>query len=752
MIGNLRRRHFQSLEMSGRFATVAPMRQFLFAVSIVLLAACQRAQTPQPVVSADLRARSLFPDAQSVACAKCHQKEFDEWAVSQHAHANRLVGTNDIAAFTPPREVTLGSFDTKMSVENGRFIFAESFSNQPPNIFEAGAVIGISPLRQYLVGAHGGRLQTAVISFDPRSNEWFNAQGTEDRQPHEWGFWTNRSMIWNVQCAFCHMTGLRKNYDVSNDVYRTTWDAMGISCVQCHTAAEHPATNGCVVCALPKMTTNLMVETCGSCHSRREEFTGTFRAGDRYEDHYRVTLPDAPTIYYADGQIRDEDFEYGSFLLSRMGNKGVACLDCHNPHTGKLKLAATNNALCLQCHIPPGQRGAIAINFVNHGHHSMTNAGWLCVDCHMPETKYMARDPRRDHGFTSPDPQLTIDLGIPNACDRCHTNGAAWDNDWTKKWYGEKMERPARKRAYAMAHAARADDSAPPRDLLALFESEEIPAWRATYAGMLAPWSDRPEVTAALVAAATNSNMLIRSAVLRSLAGQPSGIRLAQQMLTETSKLVRIDAAWSLLGSDQFPAASIAEIESYLDNICDQPAGALRRAEFLLALGRQAEAESWAQKAALWDPSAAPQHALGRILHAVGKTDEALACMIRATQLVPDDAGFHYDLSLLYGEMNRTAEALAQLKETVRLDPKFGRAWYNLGLASAAAEQLDDALAALQKAQALMPDSPDPSFARATVFLRQQKNSEARAAAGAALKISPGFQQAKQLLEQIPAN
>ena len=40
----------------------------------------------------------------------------------------------------------------------------------------------------------------------------------------------------------------------------------------------------------------------------------------------------------------------------------------------------------------------------------------------------MARDPRHDHGFTIPDPLLTKELGIPNACNRCHADKTVdWD-------------------------------------------------------------------------------------------------------------------------------------------------------------------------------------------------------------------------------------------------------------------------------------------------------------------------------------
>jgi tetratricopeptide (TPR) repeat protein len=220
-----------------------------------------------------------------------------------------------------------------------------------------------------------------------------------------------------------------------------------------------------------------------------------------------------------------------------------------------------------------------------------------------------------------------------------------------------------------------------------------------------------------------------------------------QNLFNDPARLVRIDAAWATMGTENFPASSLGELETYLENICDQPAGALRRAEFCVNLGRQFEAEKWARKAAEWDPSAAPLHELGVILHAVGKNDEALASMERAVKFAPESSTIHYDLALLYGELNRANDALAQLQEAVKAEPRFGRAWYNLGLAQAGVEKLDDAQASLQKAGSLMPDSADVPYARATIFMRQKKIAEARAAAEQALKIAPDYQPARDLLQ-----
>lgn len=46
---------------------------------------------------------------------------------------------------------------------------------------------------------------------------------------------------------------------------------------------------------------------------------------------------------------------------------------------------------------------------------------------------YMQVDPRRDHSFKVPRPDLTLSTGSPNACNACHQdNDAAWSLEQLK--------------------------------------------------------------------------------------------------------------------------------------------------------------------------------------------------------------------------------------------------------------------------------------------------------------------------------
>jgi hypothetical protein len=112
-----------------------------------------------------------------------------------------------------------------------------------------------------------------------------------------------------------------------------------------------------------------------------------------------------------------------------MFRAGVTCADCHEPHG--LGLRASGNAVCAQCHLPA------RFDSPEHHHHRADSEAARCVSCHMPARTYMEVDPRRDHSFQVPRPDLSVAIGTPNACASCHQERpAAWAAHQVAQWYG----------------------------------------------------------------------------------------------------------------------------------------------------------------------------------------------------------------------------------------------------------------------------------------------------------------------------
>jgi tetratricopeptide (TPR) repeat protein len=360
----------------------------------------------------------------------------------------------------------------------------------------------------------------------------------------------------------------------------------------------------------------------------------------------------------------------------------------------------------------------------------------------------MGRDARRDHGFTIPDPVLTRELGVPNACNRCHNDKSAdWAIEITAKWYGDKMERPTRKRAFVIGRAEKNDDTVLP-ELLTLAKSEEIPAWRSVLVSLLGSWAQRAYVRAFLQKSLADGSPLVRSAAARDLAQDSESVLLIKPLRADPSLLVRLDAAWGLHEARDRTNSSYSELLEYLAQISDQPAGALRQVQFAMDEHRMDDALNWSAKAAAWDATSGEAHQVHAVvLNSAGRQDEAMAELRKASEIDPGNAQHPFMLALLCGEAGHPDEAIVQLKKAVAIDPRFGRAWYNLGLALAQQNQLPDSIFALRRAESLLPRTPEVPYALATVYTRAGQMDEARNAATRAQSL--GYSPASQLLKQL---
>ncbi|HVU34702.1 MAG TPA: multiheme c-type cytochrome [Opitutaceae bacterium] len=744
--------------------TLQQKRLCLWAALAAWLAAAAAASLPGP--QADGPSKSGATAAKTVErpavkaaaltsdqCKRCHESIYTAWAASQHAQANRPVEASvDRSAFDPARHVAIEAVQYEIGWRDGRPEVTEKQPGAAATSYRPDLVIGVKPLRQYVVATSGGRYQAAELAYDPLTGKWFDVFGSDRRQPGDWGYWRGRGMNWNSMCAACHMTDYHKNYDLTKDTYASTWLEQGIGCVQCHgdITAEHlTATYPPAIPRAPDAAAaHRAMETCVPCHARNEMLTGEIHPGGAYADRYRVTLPVEQGVFYPDGQVQAEDYNWTSFLLSRMGGHGgVTCLDCHDPHSGRTVLPVDNNQLCLQCHAT-GRLHAPIINPTQHSHHADGSTGNACVSCHMPTTVYMQVDPRHDHGFLRPDPLLTKELGIPNACNRCHQDKTVdWAIKATDMWYGAAMASRQRERA-RLVDAARKQQPALGTRLADMLGGEDIPAWRATLLVLARPYlTDEPRLVDAARQALGDSDANVRSAAVQALASLSGPHPELRPLLSDPMKLVRIDAELALSPELAEGSAGRRELDGYFAANADQPNGQLQWAQDLFNRGQLAEAEVHVRKAAAWDPnSGAEWEMLGMLANAQGRPADAADLLWRAAGLEPDNPTPAFEAGLAYAAARDLAGAEKALRAAVARNPQFDRAWYDLALALSQTGRGAEAVDALRKAEAAAPRVADYPYARATIEVKLGHHAAALEAAKRAAALAPGDERVAQLV------
>ena len=104
---------------------------------------------------------------------------------------------------------------------------------------------GVKPLQQYLIAFPGGRYQALSIAWDSRpkaegGQRWFHLYPKEKMDHTDQLHWTGRYQNWNMECAECHSTNLKKGYDAATDSYKTTFNEINVACESCHgPASQH---------------------------------------------------------------------------------------------------------------------------------------------------------------------------------------------------------------------------------------------------------------------------------------------------------------------------------------------------------------------------------------------------------------------------------------------------------------------------------------------------------------------------------
>lgn len=760
-----------------------PNRLLLIPLGVVLLCAVGAAvdwwSALPPGLSAGYVGRQ--------SCVECHQQQFERWQGSDHDRAMALATPQTVLGDFNGREFTHNGVTSRMFREGDRFLVNTENARGEMETFEVKYTFGYDPLQQYMVEFPDGRVQVLTVAWDTHKQEWFHVLPDEPAPAGDWFHWTGQGFNWNFMCADCHSTNLQKNYDLASDRYHTSWSEINVSCEACHgPGSMHielarsrslfwDRRYGYGLAKLKGESSKNQLDACAHCHSHRRVVHDGFTAGDEYLDYYEPSLLDSD-LYFADGQIKEEVYVYGSFLQSRMYREGVRCTDCHDPHSTKVRFEG--NRLCTQCHVAGKYDGPA------HHHHPVDSKGALCVECHMPERTYMQVDPRRDHSIRMPRPDLTVKLGVPNACQNCHARPhetAEWARDQVAAWYGPRR-RPDPHYGEIFA-AGRTGDPRAESALSSLARHRPGqdkatavgPIVRATAVALLGRYGGT-EAREAIRIALRDPEPLVRGAAVKH-ADAAREFAWLVPLLDDPIRSVRTEAA-RIISQGPLERLSIDQRRRFDAVLAEWREGQMATADDAGAhvalgavcanLGQVSEAESCFLTAIRRRPN--PLQAiqarvnLAMLKYQQGKKDEAEALFGEAVKLGPDLAGgdnaaadallagVYYNLGLLLGEdPQRLADAAQALGRAAELDPTSAAMHYNHGVALEAMGKLREAERALLAAVELEPQSAKYVQAMVRIYARLGDRQRTAEYIERFVALHPLEMQARARAEMAPA-
>lgn len=673
-------------------------------------------------------------------CQSCHQQEYKEYLSSNHYHAmDTALGDKVRADFNNTYFIYFG--DTSFFYKKGDAYFVRTKdSDGVKKEFAISYTFGWYPLQQYIVKFNDGRMQVLPFCWDTRPKEnggqhWFHLYGANEKiLPGDELFWTGYNQNWNHMCADCHTTGLQQNFDFDNNSFHTAWYANRVTCESCHGPAsnhikwtenkdESDTLKGFTFSLYEKNVewimdnakgiayrnkppaNDLLVQTCARCHARAEHIDGNYIHGQSiFNTHIPAELN--TDFYHTDGQQLGEDYEYGSFLQSKMYAMGVTCNNCHNTHSGQLKLAG--NAVCSQCHSPQ------VFDVPQHTNHPVNTAGAQCISCHMPSKNYMQIDARLDHKIFIPRPDLSTKLNTPDACSSCHADKTkSWVVNAFEKWYGEKIKQKPVIYGELLSKVNKYEEKGDSA-MIQLLAANAYPSIVQATAMLQAYNYTSPAIAEPLTQSLSSGNDLLRYYSLRAISNFPAEQITAQvsPLLADATLAVRAEAARILAPvNDKLDAASkqkfdtaIAEYiniqkfngnrpESYMNTgIVLQEMQKFTDAQQMYELGikrfpkfealyinladvyrngnRDDLCESTLQKVLAINPSnAVALQSYGFLLVRKNKTDEAISYLKKAADMQPAEADYSYSYAVALFSTGKTKEAVSLLENFQKKNP-----------------------------------------------------------------------------------
>lgn len=589
----------------------------------------------------------------SDSCKNCHQVEYQQWQTSDHHKAMQTPNAQSVLGDFANKTVEFHNITSRFFIEDNQYFIETLNKHGNRQTFPVIYTFGFSPLQQYILDTGNGHMQAFNVAWDTRAKlqggqRWYHLQADESITSDHPFFWQRHFQNWNSRCAECHTTGYEKNYQIETNSYATQFAEATVGCESCHGpaalhqtqannsafdihkgftqllakppvwgfSAKDPIAN--IVSGSKNQTKRQYMQQCADCHSRRSPIADKTQLINQspadYHNVNSISLLSA-NLYFDDGQIKDEVFVMGSFLQSKMAEAGVTCSNCHNAHTGKLRLPG--NQTCTQCH------NASTYDLPEHHQHKADTTGAQCVNCHMPSRTFMQVDDRRDHSFVIPSADVSRAIDSPNVCLNCHQKeGLSWVAAQLNTWRTSptSLTSPVSQSANILSNSAIPASKASsnhwskihllPATEQVIFAQQTLPNTSAMVgAKLLEIINQQPSqasITLAIEQLSAKQPLLRRAAinVLRHLPPN-HGYQYLYPMLKDPVRSVRFQAT-SLLATwlSHMPKTLLPELSFAIDEYtasllltADFPGSQLNLAQLALAMGDTSKAQKHFEKA-----------------------------------------------------------------------------------------------------------------------------------------------------------
>ena len=669
-------------------------------------------------------------------CISCHEKSQHDWNKSDHAKSMAIADKQSVLADFSNVDVEHYGQKAHFFIKDNRYQVSISYDDKS-DTYPIKYTFGHFPLQQYLVETEPGKLQVLPFAWDSRTKtaggqRWYHNYSHEEIRPEDRLHWRQPLQNWNGMCADCHSDGLVREYNAEQNSFNSKFDNINVGCLSCHgdmskhvsenvianthtttkrmvdegvTSIKHPT--GQWLRSIGEKTAhwqgdkrdNTFMDGCFACHALRAPLTDGIQPKVPFLDQFTPQFLAFPN-YHADGQIKEEVYVYGSFLQSKMYAADVNCLDCHDKHTMKLKIEG--NGLCLQCH------GAEVYNVKEHHQHNESSSGAQCVNCHMPENRYMGVDDRRDHSFKIPRPDISQTFGTPNACIKCHNDKSnQWASNNLEKWHGKPASLNANKEYLLALNSGQALTL---NQHLSIISDENIDVIsRATAIQLLSYTTQSPnsEVISAgsLAPYLTHAEPLLRLSAVTVATQLPSTdkIKLISPLLNDRYKAIRVAAARSLVTSD-----IVKENQSLFDKAFKalmhadevnswRGEGVANQGVLAIEMNDLTQAEKSFKKAINIEPYFESGYInLADIYRAQQRPFQVASVLIKGIKNNPNSAALHYSYGLHFVRQKKIEKALVLFDKSMTLMPGNAQYAYTYILALDGAGQSNQALTELK--------------------------------------------------------